>query len=88
MYAITIGRIHISVREPAVRRGLGLRARLALWLRLRRTQAELERLDPRLLADIGAPPRAPDPVKAAFTLDPEPLWGIGLTPAPREDGRR
>ena len=58
-----------------------------LWLRLRRTAAEMAEADPRILADVGAPPRGEDPVMAAFRLDPEPLWKAGLTPQPRSPDR-
>lgn len=88
MHSITLGRISIAVLEPTARPGPGLQARLALWLRMRRTQAEMDQADPRILTDLGAPPRGADPVKAAFVVDPAPLWGIGQVPRPREGGRR
>ena len=88
MHSITIGRFSISILEPAGRQGPGLRQQLALWLRTHRTAEEFARADPRIVADVGAPPRAGDPAMAAFGVDPAPLWGIGLTPRPRADGRR
>ena len=63
MHTITIGRIDISIRDHAAPRGPGLREQLVLWLRMRRTRADLDQLDPRILADIGVPPRAPDPAR-------------------------
>ena len=84
MATLTFGRLVFtftaSRAEPA---GPRLRRRAMLWLRHRRTLAELQDASPEVRRDIGLPPAA-DPVPG-FSVDPRPLWGIGLVPQPRCD---
>lgn len=83
MHTITIGRFPTGVLPALSRPVAMLRRRLLLWLRARRTLAEMAEADPRILADAGAaPPAAASPGLAAFRIDPRPLWSAGLTPLP------
>ena len=86
MTTMTFGRLVFTLTaERAEAAGPALRHRALLWLRHRRTLAELQEAAPQLRRDIGLPPAA-DPM-AGFAVDPRPLWGIGLVPQPRRDER-
>ena len=57
--------------------GPGLLRRLAIWMRHRRTLAELATADARTCRDLGLTPPAIDGLVQAFGIDPTPVWGIG-----------
>lgn len=64
--------------------GVGtLLARCGAWLRRVNHAAALPEMDPRMARDIGASLQA-DRGPEGFAIDPRPLWGIGLTPAPMD----
>lgn len=59
----------------------GLFARYCFWLRRLEDVQQLREIEPHLARDIGVSPgahRCPN----GYTVDPRPLWGIGLTPYP------
>lgn len=72
----------ISAAAPALNVGT-LLARCGAWLRRVNHAAALPEMDPRMARDIGVSLRA-DHGPEGFAIDPRPLWGIGLTPAPMD----
>jgi hypothetical protein len=64
--------------------GPGLLARCREWLNEHHAARALRELEPRLARDIGAPTAGCDGAPGNFMVDPRPLWGIGLTPAPMD----
>jgi hypothetical protein len=68
-----------AARLPPIR--VNLLALHHSWLRHLEESQHLREIDPRLARDIGVSPGI-DRCPKGFTVDPRPLWGIGLTPAP------
>lgn len=56
-------------------------ARAVRLLRRMHDARAIQALEPRLARDIGAAVRS-DCRPDGFTVDPRPLWGVGLTPQP------
>jgi len=74
---------HLAAHETARKRraGLGLLSVYIAWIESLRDAQALREMEPRRARDMGIP-AGPDHCPAGFAVDPRPLWGVGLTPAP------